>query len=263
MNNNQLINSTIDRCLLIKQLPNTMWKKGAVKNDTLSNYEIYMRELINNSEYFRNKANGQLYAEPQREDHGEPDAYSDSYQIDFKLLLASSMGNAQNNTDFQIEMTDCYSYITKACKAYKEKDKEKRYASNLLPILRPYTYQDLIDEKYPKENNIIRKDIKNMINDLNKQKNLLLIIPSIFSIAEPLTSEDKLLILKNALQLDAYKLIEYRKHILPQLDTYICTILEESFVVLGDDGSKLEIIEVIDANECPTYLHLKSLHFCI
>lgn len=122
-----------------------------------------------------------------------------------------------------------------------------------------YTVNDIISDGFLNDDAIIVNDIRTMIKWLNKQKNLLLFIPSRFSFVVSIAEADKKMILRDALQHDAYKLIELRKKLCPQYETYLCTVLEEQFIVFRDSGDQLEIADVVSVDQCPTYCHLMSL----
>ena len=60
-------------------------------------YEDYLLEILNWSGYFRSKSEDKSeYIAPKTEDHGEADAYSTDYQIDFKLLIDEEMMRGLN-----------------------------------------------------------------------------------------------------------------------------------------------------------------------
>lgn len=50
-----------------------------------SNYEIYLRELVNSSAYFLDKGKS-IYSGSSSEEVGQCDAISEEYELDFKLL---------------------------------------------------------------------------------------------------------------------------------------------------------------------------------
>ena len=74
-----------DSELTIKPMPPSAIIKNFVEGVPNCNYEIYLRELINNSTYFRDKGKS-AYSEPPSEEAGQCDAISEEYELDFKLL---------------------------------------------------------------------------------------------------------------------------------------------------------------------------------
>ena len=77
----------INQTLLYKQLPAHMIVTNFIAGEDDCNYEIYIREFINESSYFLALSNGQRY---------EADAISDRYKLDFKLMLATSRMEANS-----------------------------------------------------------------------------------------------------------------------------------------------------------------------
>ena len=51
----------IDPTLMSKELPAPMIVKNYVIGENECNYELYLRDFLNESKYFRNKANGETY----------------------------------------------------------------------------------------------------------------------------------------------------------------------------------------------------------
>lgn len=86
----------INQTLLYKQLPAHMIVTNFIAGEDDCNYEIYIREFINESSYFLALSNGQRYEAPQSESNKEPDAISDRYKLDFKLMLATSRMEANS-----------------------------------------------------------------------------------------------------------------------------------------------------------------------
>lgn len=75
--------------LTIKPMPPSAVISNFVEGISDCNYEIYLRELINNSTYFRDKGKS-AYSEPPSEEAGQCDAISEEYELDFKLLYSQT-----------------------------------------------------------------------------------------------------------------------------------------------------------------------------
>ena len=252
-----VLDPNVDPRLAESPLRNALWTKYGVKGDENSNNEYYLLELLNASPFFQDKSGGQKYGAPQSESNGECDANSEKYQIDFKVLISSSMAEAKANTEIQIEQVKPgVFYYTMS------KDTEKVYhGSILLKVLRGYTCEDILTEKYLDEKGAI-KDIHGMLKLLDKPKNLFLFYPSRFTFTEEMELGEKLNILNEAMQYDVYKLFEIRKHNKRnQFETFLCTIMEDLFVVFGDAGNRLTVVDVIKTEKCPTFKHLESMVF--
>lgn len=58
-----------------------------VNDEPECNYERYLTELINHSGLFMQKSKGTAFEWKEHQDHGECDAVSEHYSIDYKLLI--------------------------------------------------------------------------------------------------------------------------------------------------------------------------------
>lgn len=67
---------------------------GDYEHNSLFNYEDWLRELINESSAFMAKTGGARLEAPDQEAHGEADAISASYCLDFKLAAGQCMMRA-------------------------------------------------------------------------------------------------------------------------------------------------------------------------
>ena len=75
---------------------------GFVSDEPKCNYERYMTELLNNSIYFMNKTRGEKLFWNEKQDHGECDATTSVYSIDYKLLATYSSLQAKRETSGSI-----------------------------------------------------------------------------------------------------------------------------------------------------------------
>ena len=69
-------NEEIKKSLKYSCLLPALYISGYVDHEPLCNYEKYLRELINNSEYFLKLSKEIEYEEPESESNGEADAVS-------------------------------------------------------------------------------------------------------------------------------------------------------------------------------------------
>lgn len=211
---------------------------------------------MNESSFFQTKSNGKKYCPPDSEENGQCDAISDDYEMDFKTLISPSMARAESNTQIQIKQIGSGAYAFYSAKA---KPGTVFNGSIILKALRGYTFEDIIAEKYMCDNAIIISDICAILKWLNTGKNLLIFVPSVFSFSEKLPEDEKQAILQDAMRLDVYKLFQLRKYYNPQHETFLCTIMEEFFVVFADVGDELNVVDVIDIEKCPGFIHLKTV----
>ena len=64
--------------------------------------EDYLREMLNESSFFMDKTGGEKFHKPPEEAHGENDAVTENYEIDFKIVFSNSLQYARQNTSEQI-----------------------------------------------------------------------------------------------------------------------------------------------------------------
>lgn len=75
---------------------------GFVNDEPKCNYERYMTELLHCSTLFMNKTGGESFCWKEKQDHGECDATTSTYSIDFKLLATNSSLQAKRETSGSI-----------------------------------------------------------------------------------------------------------------------------------------------------------------
>ena len=86
----------MDKTLTAKLLPAALICKGFITGMADCDYEIYLREVVNASIYFKSKSDGQVYTAPLDESHGEWDCISENYSLDFKLIASETALRARN-----------------------------------------------------------------------------------------------------------------------------------------------------------------------
>ena len=80
----------IDPTLQEKMLDAPLIIKGFVDDEPECNYELYLTELINHSRLFMQKSKGEMFRWEEKQAHGECDAVSKNYSIDYKLFATRS-----------------------------------------------------------------------------------------------------------------------------------------------------------------------------
>jgi len=84
------INSLLKKEVRISLLHAALINKNYVSGESNCDYEQYLFEIIQMSQYFKTKSNNKQYSRPVSEAHGECDCVSDDYELDFKLLATST-----------------------------------------------------------------------------------------------------------------------------------------------------------------------------
>lgn len=252
------LNPNIDPRLKFQQLPPATIIKGFVKGEKSGNYEIYLLELLNISAHFKEKGHSS-FKNPNDESQGQCDAIAENYEIDFKLLSATSRLQASNLFSHSISNLADGIIAIGECKSPGGEIK----ASNIHVAFRMRDLSDLLQIKKDFRNcrkQCIEKDIFNTLSMLEKRKNLLLFYPYIFSVEEEVSNQELDDIVLNALTYDFSSLFLYRKHNVREFETYFLTIVHDKFYLFKVLDSKLSFIEKIDCSSLPTFVRLKNYH---
>lgn len=247
-------------------LPAPMIIKNYVIGDENCNYEKYLLEIVNASEVFKLLSGGKEYTAPDNEAHGENDANSEGYSLDFKLVESSSYLEAYRQYSVGVEVLvpgvkmTCESRkkgsapVTKLhcalrdIKTFAEIENILNSESKYIPMDARTT--DNIDEQIP-------VDLKTFFKVLHKNKNLLLFIPEEFSFggADYKLSE-AIEIIKDTLSVDYLLSFEYRKTKIAEKDTFLMCVFDKQFLLYEYEGGGLVIKEVIPRIKSQTYTKL-------
>lgn len=256
----------INKKLRSSLLPAPMIIKNYVIGDENCNYEKYLLEIVNASQVFRLLSGGKEYTAPDNEAHGENDANSEGYSLDFKLVESSSYLEAYRQYSAGIEVRVpgvkmiCESrkkgsvMVTKLhcalrdIKTFAEIENIVNSESKYIPMDARTT--DNINEQ-------ILVDMKTFFKVLHKNKNLLLFIPEEFSFdGEGYELSEAIEIIKDALSVDYLLSLEYRKTKIVEKDTFVMCVFDKQFLLYEYEGGGLVIKEVIQQMKSQTYTKL-------
>ena len=85
-----------DKSMIAQLLPSEMIIKNYIHGNPDCNYERYLLEFVNASDFFRTKSGGDIYQSPESEENGQCDCISTSYQLDFKLIASKTALQAKS-----------------------------------------------------------------------------------------------------------------------------------------------------------------------
>lgn len=248
-------NPNIDPRIKNKSLLPAMVIKNFVDGEEDCNYEKYLLELLNHSNYFEKKGKGE-YCHPPEESHGECDAISPNYELDFKLLEASSSLQAQSI------LSPSVCKIADGVTSYGRCKKPKGYIeSTRIHAVCRYMKLEEFNEIYnkKKENmDTIEKDILKVLNSLKKEKNILLFYPFELSVDDEIEVQQLDDIITSALNNDFYSLFLYRESNVKSFDTYFVTIVFEDFFIYEVQNQKLVLIEKVNSSQLSTFMKLRK-----
>lgn len=172
------LNENVGKALLEYNLPVGFIKNGFIKEGRKPlpyKYEDYLIELLNCSEFFLEKTKGERFQQAADESHGESDATTQEYSIDYKLILGKSLQYAKNLAEQQIHVLKDGGVGYAVSKA-----SGKQKAVSLHRALRRFDENDLKRVMVDKPVDMMQDDVKSFLLSINKNKNLFLLYPVIF-----------------------------------------------------------------------------------
>lgn len=252
-----------------EMLPPALYIKGFVNNETRCNYEYYLMEVINNSDFFQKLSKGEAYRPPISESHGECDAFSENYQMDFKLAEGNSKLEAKNLLEAGI--TKLANGVTAW---HTSKKRGKTTALNINKMLENLKSTDDIrtilssEAKHIKfgertEDNIDQQglyEIKLLAMNLLIKKNLLFYFPEVFSFVDGITYsfDEATIIIGKAIEHDFSVAFDYRNQENPGYDTYFCCVYDDYFLFFSYKDKQLNLIDCVKCSSCDTYKYLRE-----
>lgn len=225
--------------------------KNFIKDEENCNYEKYLLELVNESIYFRKKADFQEYVSPQSEHHGECDCISPAYQMDFKLLESTTRLQASRELTGQI-----YKFFEGAIgKCSPRRPDTQMTVTRLFASLRGYNCDSLfscLSEKY--EFGTIEFDIQTYVKLLTFKKNLFFFFPYKFSFKTHYNFKYALENINIALGKDFRESNLFREKYCTGYDTFIAFIYDDNLIIskFEKDG-KLRIVDCVYLFKSKTY----------
>lgn len=208
-------------------------------------YETYLFDIINFSPFFRSKCSFmEQYIPVEKQSNGEDDAYTSSYQMDFKLLVDEDVMRERNRNKPEVD----YSQMSKGFIFTKTKENvEKIPQKNILEDIMRCDYDDLISGKYPS------KTIKNLTNNLHKKKNLFLYYPYEFVSDRRLPVE----VFENMLTQIFKVILRYRDHMNTEKDTFICMKVNQLFLIFEWADGTIQYRDSVNEILCSNYRDMK------
>lgn len=250
----------MDKTLTAKLLPAALICKGFITGMADCDYEIYLREVVNASIYFKSKSDGQVYTAPPDESHGEWDCISENYSLDFKLIASETALRARNLfSDGIYQMAEG---VTAYCGPKVDADNPKYkpiQATRIFAALRSVDLAELKSIRKSKEKQQgIETDIKALLDTLETQKHILMFFPYEFFTE---TDNDFSVVVSDiieALTQDFSEVFKYRKEVAAQFDVYFTFLYEGHFILAELCENELKLVEDIKETSSPTYMKIKS-----
>lgn len=242
----------MDLTMWAEMLKAPLVNKKFVIGESDCNYEIYLRELINQSVWFDKHYPGN-FAGPSTESHGENDAINENYQLDFKLFAAPTALRARNLLSPQVYK------ITEGITLFggsKEKN-IKLNATRLFAAFRGKTLDELYQLRSTDTINYsVENDIVCMLKVLETQKNILLFFPYVFSFDDHIDNSEAISCIVEALNSDFENALIYRENKAQGFDTFLTCLYDSHFLLLRVIEHKLRLCDQVSEKLVPTYCRL-------
>ena len=226
--------------------------KEFVSNEPNCNYEIYLRELLNVSIWFKEKY-PEGFIKPKSESNGECDAINENYKIDFKLFASSTSLRARS---------ELYPQISKLADGVvgmgeSKKRRAKQKTTRLYAAVRGLSLQRLKKIRHLKLKYMcIKKDIQCMLKVLETKKNLLLFFPYTFSFESGISQDKAMESIANGLENDFRSSFQYRQEYAPCFETFLTCIYDNSFIIFKIVNERLSLCDIVNITKIPTFYDL-------
>ena len=231
------------------------------------NYENYILEFLNESQWFMEKVGWIPFFHPVSEHFGECDCISGDYGIDLKLILSNSelKRKSWERVLYYPEANEQLSWFT-------DDEIRQNFATRLHAALRMFDLDDLkaldglgFGQEYSgmKDVDVIKRDVKYFLNNLETEKHLLLFhgYEMFFTAPEAVPFDAGVRELEMAFNYDFTTAMAYREYAVPDKETYISTIYDEHFVILQWQGAEngFRFMDAVPASASPVYMKLREL----
>lgn len=218
--------------------------KNAFPNVT---YEDFLIDIINGSSFFRDKCSFmEHYILNEEQSHGEDDAYTSDYQLDFKLLISDDVMRARNHNMPEID----YSRLDEGFVFTKTKEPvEEVPDETILLDISKCTMADLKNERYP--SNAVRSVVKN----IKKPKNIFMYYPYEFT---QVSKAEYNWLVSVVCETTFHNLLSYRDELNLGKDTFLCIKVNEYFMIYEWVNGKMVYRDKVHEYLASNYMGLKT-----
>ncbi len=222
---------------------------------SIFDYEAWAIELINHSSAFMKRTHDKSFVTPCSEAHGESDAMTKDYCIDFKLILGQSMQRAirecsQERTTFNgITLLHPSRSNSDMCGVRLHAALRKRNLEQLRNLMSISHREKCHDDA--------EKDVWSFLKSIDHPKNLLLIYPCLFY-----SSDDSSIAYESvnlALCYDFRNAMQLRTQRHPEYETFLAYFLEDSMIILQVREDKLSTFDSVPVYMSPTFMNILRL----
>ena len=243
----------IDRHLKSLLIEAPLIIKGFVKDDPACNYEIYLTEMLNASEWAKQHYRAP-FVRPTSESNGECDAYSGAYGVDFKLIASKTALQARSIHWMQIWNCDDGSTVFGGSKV-----DSSMTVTRLPQALRGKSVEELLSiQKHAGKQQGVENDIKEYMQTISTPKNLLLFLPYRYSFDTIEDVDNDCREIAAAVSNDFAPSLRYRKLLYPEHDTFFVFMYDYVFAFCQWCNDRLVFIETVPIESSRTFMHLSQ-----
>ena len=226
--------------------------KGFVNDEPECNYELYLTEFINHSELFKLKSKGSVFHWVEHQNCGEPDAASENYRVDFKLLATRSSLQGLREVSGRITKLGKGAY---AFGVGRWPEGKPFTFFRTAAVLRQFSTEDLNRIAcLPVE--AIERDVSIILKSLRVKKNILLFYPYTMMFSEPHTFESGCNSISEAFNEDLYDIGVYRRNEASGFDTYLCVFYEKRLLIFELIEDSWVLKDFVEMGLNKTYMDL-------
>ena len=245
----------------IQHLPAAVTIDNFIQGIGKYSYEDYLREIVNSSNFFLNKSEGEKYRKPQREAHREPDCISDKYTFDFKLFAAQTRCKADSLFSSQIVSEHGITSYG-APKITREKPNYHPIQATWIHVaFRNLRMKELHLIRHEEDGALdsVQSDVKGALETLEVCKNLFLFFPYNinFDVNDDFERGKKLAL--QGINDDFREAMRYRVQACPELDTYFCFLYAQHFVICEWCNDEFECVDMPPIEKSPLFIKLIEL----
>lgn len=209
-------------------------------------YENFLIDIINFSEYFSKKHSfKEHFILTTEQAHGEDDAYTSDYQLDFKLLVGSNVMRKKNRNMPEVD----YSHMFQGFIFSKTQEVEEEIPDETILLdIAKIGIEDLRNGVYA------NSTIKSVVKNIKKPKNLLMYYPYEYVFEN---NEEYILVVSDIL--NSFKnLLIYRDELKLGKDTFLCLKLNNYFEIYEWKKQKFIIVDKVSEYLSANYRDLKT-----
>lgn len=245
----------------IQCLPVTAIVDNFVRGIGKYSYEDFLREIVNSSNFFLEKSEGEKYHKPQSEANKEPDCISGKYTLDFKLFAAQTKFQAESLFSSQIITGDgvttyCVPKMTRENPAY-----HPIQVTWIHVAFRQLKIKELLEirERNDKMLDDVQKDVKQALKKLEVRKNVFLFFPYnlFFDINDDFEMGKQLAL--QGVNNDFSDAMRYREQVCSGFDTYFSFLYARHFVICEWRDNELVCVDMIPVDRSPLFVKLLDL----